>query len=165
MCDIGFFRFFSLLPVIVSRSSAQFVSPLRDVWEHLRIIITKWCSNEGSDRLCLRAGPVYCGAPPASFCFPVWQHLTFYRCCPNLTHAIIIGWAQEMQIAEDLLKYTLKGEKCLFVSQITISPLFESFFFFLSTSLKLPALLEKRSDVALHLWRRIFVSRGKLQGI
>lgn len=89
--------------------SAQFVSPLQDISEHLKIIIAKWCFNEGDQlllSLCAGAGPACCDS---SLCLPVWQCQTFYRCFLNLTHAIIIGRAQEMQIAEDLLKCTLKG--------------------------------------------------------
>lgn len=37
------------------------------------------------------------------------QCQTCYRCCRSLTYAIIIVWAQEMQIAQDLLKCILKG--------------------------------------------------------
>lgn len=78
-----------------------------------------------------------------SFCLPVWQCQTFYRCCLNLTHAIIIGWAQEMQIAEDLLKCTLKGlEMSVRKSNYHFASLWV-FLFFLSTSLKLPALFEE----------------------
>lgn len=163
----GSFRGAPYLPVIFffSRRAAQFVSPLPDILEHLKIIIAKkkkWCSNEANN--CCSV----CGREPGL------RAVTLHFVCPdrlsidvasNLTHAIIIGWARGDANYGGFIKMHLKEVRNV-CSEVKLP-------FRLSLNLSLffcQPLLNflrswKRSEAALHLWRRIFVSCGKLRGI
>lgn len=133
--------FFLFTRQFFSLRSEEFLSAFQDIWEHLRIIISKWSSNEGKGFCQIFVWEPRVLAVMLHFMclFVQWQ--TCYRCCRSLTYVIIIVWAQEMQIAQDLLKCILKG--------LQMSVPKSNYHFlslnlpFLSTFLQLPMLLEE----------------------
>lgn len=109
MSEFHFCGSFCLPIIFFSLRSEEFLSAFQDIWEHLNIIISKWTSNEGKGFCQIFAWALWVLAAMLHFICLFVQCQTCYRCCQSLTYAIIIGWAQEMQIAEDLLKCILKG--------------------------------------------------------
>lgn len=155
--------FFLFTHHFFSLRSGEFLSAFQDIWEHLKIIISKWSSNEGKGFCQIFAWELRVLAVMLHFICRFVPCQTCYRCCWSLTYAIIIGWAQGMQIAQDLLKCILKGLQ-MSVPKSNYHFLSLNLSFFCQPFFNFPCSW-KRSDGALHLWRRIFISCGKLPGI
>lgn len=142
-----------------SLRSEEFLSAFQDIWEHLKIIISKWSPNEGKGFCQIFSWELRVLAVMLHFICLFVQCQTWMLPKSDVSHNNWLGAGDAN--CSGLLKMHLTGVTNV-CSQVKLAfSLFKSFF--LSTFNFLCSW--KRSDAALHLWRRIFVSRGKLQGI